>query len=91
MTATIKVEVDETLARRFKKKAFENYGYKKGAMKKALEELMRGYADQREKADWNSFRGVLKNQGEFKSMNSVEVQHSIWRLRNDSHRLKRVS
>ena len=42
MTATIKVEVDETLARRFKKKAFENYGYKKGAMKKALEELDEG-------------------------------------------------
>jgi len=91
MTATIKVEVDETLARRFKKKAMENYGYKKGAMKKALEELMKGYADQLERANWNSFRGVLKDEDEFKRMTSVELQHSIWRIRNDSHRHKRIS
>jgi hypothetical protein len=42
MTATIKVEVDEALARKFRKKAMETYGYKKGAMKKALEESMLG-------------------------------------------------
>ena len=29
MTATIKVEVDEALARKFRKKAMETYGYKK--------------------------------------------------------------
>jgi hypothetical protein len=91
MTATIKVEVDEALARRFKKKALEKYGYKKGAMKKALEELMEGYADHVEKANWNSLRGALKDGEEYKDMTSVELQHSIWRITNDSHRHKRIS
>ena len=41
MTETMKAEVDEEFANRFRKKAMERYGYKKGAMKKALEEAMR--------------------------------------------------
>ncbi len=91
MTETIKVEIDEDLARRFKKKAMEKYGYKKGAIKKALEEVMESYTEQGRKADWDSFLGVLKNEREYKGMTSVELQHSIWRIRNDSHRRKHIS
>jgi hypothetical protein len=35
MTETIKVEVSEALAKRFRKRAMELYGYKKGSMKRA--------------------------------------------------------
>jgi hypothetical protein len=49
MTATIKVEVDERLARQFKKKAMERYGYKKGAMKKALVEAMTDYSSKKQR------------------------------------------
>jgi hypothetical protein len=73
MTETIKVEVNEALARKFRKKAMETYGYKKGAMKKALEESMRKFASQG-KVDWHSLRGSLKAPG----MTSVELQHQAW-------------
>jgi len=91
MTATIKVEVDEALARRFKKKAMEKYGYKKGSIKKALVEVMKDYAGHGEKANWNSLRGVLSGEDEYRGATSVELQHSIWRIRNVSHRHKRIS
>lgn len=87
MTETIKAEVDEVLARRFRKKAMENYGYKKGAVKKALEELMTNYTKQGS-ANWGALRGVLK--GEYGTITSTELKHSIWRIKNDSHRRKRV-
>ncbi len=73
MTETIKVEVDETLARKFRKRAMERYGYKKGAMKKAVEEAMRKFS-MLGKADWASLRGVLSKRG----VGSVDLQHSIW-------------
>jgi len=34
MTATVRVEVNEALAKRFRKRAMELYGYKKGSMKR---------------------------------------------------------
>ena len=72
MPETIKVEVDESLAKRFRKRAMERYGYKKGAMKKALEEAMRRYASE-SKADWGALLGTLKvNRG------SVWLQHHVW-------------
>ncbi len=80
MTETIKVEVDEALARRFRKKAMETYGYKKGSMKKALEACMEMFASSGV-ADWSSMRGVLKAPG----MTSVELQHKLW-SKLDSHR-----
>jgi hypothetical protein len=88
MTETIKVEVDESLARRFRKQAMENYGYKKGSVKKALEELMIDYT-QGGKTNWGTLRGTLKR--EYGSMTSTQLKHSLWSLRNDSHRRKRVS
>jgi len=90
MTETIKVEVDDELARRFRKKAMEKYGYKKGSVKKALEGLMEEFTRRSsEKADWSTIRGALR--GEYKGLGSVELQHSIWRIKNDYHtRHKRI-
>jgi hypothetical protein len=72
MTETIKAEVDEALATRFRKKAYERYGYKKGAMKKALEEAMRRYSAGG-RADWGSLMGTLKV-----DKDSVWLQHHAW-------------
>jgi len=72
MTETIKVEVDEALAKRFRKRAMEKYGYKKGAMKKALEEAMRRYSASG-KPDWESLVGTLKS-----NRDSVWLQHHAW-------------
>jgi len=90
MTETIKVEVDEDLAKRFRKRAMEKYGYKKGSVKKALEGLMEEFTRKpSQRPDWGSLRGALKD--EYKGSTSVELQHSIWRMRNDYHsRYKRV-
>lgn len=76
MTETIKVEVDEALAKRFRKRAMESYGYKKGAMKKAFEEAIRRFTLPGE-ADWGSLRGKLRREG----MGSVELQHRVWSKR----------
>ena len=66
----VKAEVDEALARRFKKKAMERYGYRKGAVKKALEEAMARYVGAG-KVDWEPLRGTLKS-----NLNSVQLQHA---------------
>ena len=94
MTETIKVEVDEELARRFRRRAMEKYGYKRGAIKRALEELMSGFAStsaasQPQIVDWSFLEGSLKDS--YKGMTSVELQHALWRINLDSHRHKRVS
>jgi hypothetical protein len=36
MVETFRVEVDEALARRFRRKAMELYGYRKGSLKRRL-------------------------------------------------------
>jgi hypothetical protein len=93
MTETIKVEVDEDLARRFRQKAMEKYGYKKGAVKKALEEIMSNFAAGSSnsrptptKVDWSFLEGAVKDR--YKGMTSVELQHNLWRMKLDSHRHK---
>jgi hypothetical protein len=73
MTETIKVEVDEALARRFRKRAMELYGYKRGAVKRALEDSMKKFSTPG-RVDWHSVRGVLKNM----RIGSVQLQHRIW-------------
>jgi len=86
MTETIKVEVSEELAKRFRKKAMEKYGYKKGAVKKALEGLMEEFSRKgsaEEKPHWDSLVGVIKD--DYKGVTSVELQHSIWQIKNDYH------
>jgi len=73
MTETIKVEVNEALAKKFRKRAMELYGYKKGSVKRALEDTMRKFSTPG-KVDWHAVRGVLKNS----KTSSVQLQHSIW-------------
>jgi hypothetical protein len=73
MTETIKAEVNEALAKRFRKRAMELYGYKKGSMKKALEDTMKKFSIPG-RVDWHSIRGVLKGT----KSSSVQLQHEIW-------------
>lgn len=59
MTETIKVEVDDALARKFRKKAMERYGYKKETIKKALEDIITKFS-MTGPVDWASLRGTLR-------------------------------
>lgn len=74
MTETIKVEVDDALARRFRKKAMETYGYKKGTIKKAVEDVIIKFS-MTGRVDWASLRGKLKVA---KGISSVQLQHRLW-------------
>ena len=77
MTATIKVEVDEELAKQFKKRAMEKYGYKKGAMKKALVEAMKDFPSKNPRKvvrpQWSDLKGIAKTKKD-----SVWLQHHAW-------------
>lgn len=73
MSEILKTEVNRALARRFKKKAMETYGYKKGAVKKALEELITGFS-MPGRTDWLSLKGAIKA-----DVSSVELQHRALR------------
>ncbi|MDA4129129.1 MAG: hypothetical protein OK422_06730 [Thaumarchaeota archaeon] len=73
MTETIKVELEEALAKRFRKKAMERYGYKKGAVKMALEEVIKKFVASGE-VNWEPYRGSLES-----GLGSVELQHSALR------------
>jgi hypothetical protein len=59
MTEMMKVEVDDALARRFRKRAMERYGYKKGAIKKAVEEMITKFSTLG-RVDWACMHGSLK-------------------------------
>ena len=72
MPDTIKVEVDDSIARRFRRRAMERYGYRKGSMKKALEDAMRRYSV-RSEGDWASLVGTLKTKRD-----GVWLQHHAW-------------
>jgi len=74
MTETIKVELDEAVARKFRKKAMEKYGYKKGTIKKAMEDVITKFS-QTGPVDWGSLRGTLKVA---KKVSSVQLQHKLW-------------
>ncbi|MEM0054094.1 MAG: hypothetical protein QXL89_07900 [Nitrososphaeria archaeon] len=73
MSEVIKVEVSKALAKKFRKRAMEVYGYKKGAIKVALESLLKRFVISGE-VDWKALRGTLKSE-----LSSVELQHRIWR------------
>ncbi len=72
MSEVIKVELNEGLVRRFKKRAMEEYGYKKGTQKSALKKLIKNYTFF-VKSNWSFLRGVLD-----KNISSVKLQHNIW-------------
>ncbi len=74
MTETIKVEVDEALAKKFRKKAMERYGYKKGTIKKAVEDVITKFS-MTGQVDWASLKGTLKVA---RKVSSVELQHKVW-------------
>ncbi|MEM1941049.1 MAG: hypothetical protein QXS96_07750 [Candidatus Caldarchaeum sp.] len=73
MVEIIKSEIPEPIAKKFRKKAMEQYGYKKGAMKKAIQDLITRYISTG-KADWKSLRGVISS-----DLSSVELQHNLWK------------
>lgn len=73
MVEIIKAEVPEALARKFRRKAMEVYGYKKGAMKAALEDMLRRFITLGD-VDWKRLRGVIRSE-----LTSVELQHRAWR------------
>jgi|YelNatPaOPRAMG01_1025707.scaffolds.fasta_scaffold419039_1 hypothetical protein len=72
MTEVIKAEIKSALARKFRKLAMEKHKYKKGAVKTALEELIKRYVLSGE-VDWKVLRGSIKSK-----MSSVELQHKVW-------------
>jgi hypothetical protein len=74
MTETIKVEVNDALARKFRKKAMEKYGYKKGTIKKAVEDVITKFS-MSGPADWQSLKGTLKVT---RKVSSVQLQHRLW-------------
>jgi hypothetical protein len=73
LTETLKVEVDDAVARKFRKKAMERYGYKKGTIKKAVEDMITKFSMSRP-VDWASLRGTLRA----KRVSSVQLQHRLW-------------
>jgi len=70
---TLKVETSDELLERFKKKAMEKYGYKRGSLKKATESLIRKWLAE-EKVEWARLRGVVEAEE-----SSVELQHEAWK------------
>ncbi|MGC8935286.1 MAG: hypothetical protein ACP5LN_09040 [Thermoproteota archaeon] len=72
MAEVIKAEIKPALARKFRKVAMERYKYKKGAMKAALEDLIRRYVSSGN-VDWKALRGSIKSKA-----SSVELQHKVW-------------
>jgi len=73
MVEIIKAKVSKTLAKKFRKRATEIYGYKKGAIKAALEDAMKRFAASA-KVDWKSLKGCVKSE-----LTAVELQHKMWR------------
>jgi len=73
MSEVIKAEIPEALAKKFRKRAMETYGYKKGAVKAALEDAMKRFIAS-SKVDWKTLRGCIRSES-----TSVELQHKAWR------------
>ncbi|MBI2675107.1 MAG: hypothetical protein HYX24_01515 [Candidatus Aenigmarchaeota archaeon] len=70
---TLKIDTDEKVLARFRRKAMKAYGYKRGSLKAATENLIKKWISS-DKIDWSALRGSIKS-GE----NSVELQHKAWR------------
>lgn len=73
MSEVIKAEVPAALAKKFRRRAMETYGYKKGAVKAALEDAMKRFLAS-SKVDWRTLRGCFQSES-----TSVELQHKVWR------------
>lgn len=73
MVEIIKAEIPEALAKKFRKRAMEIYGYKKGALKTAFEDMVKRFVASGE-VDWEILKGCIRSES-----TSVELQHKIWR------------
>ncbi len=73
MSEIIKAEVPEALAKKFRKRAMEIYGYKKGAVKAAIEDAMKRFISY-SRVDWKTLKGCIQSE-----YTSVELQHKAWR------------
>lgn len=73
MAEVIKAEVPGALAKKFRKRAIEIYGYKKGAVKAVLEDAMKRFIAS-SRVDWKVLKGCIRSE-----LTSVEFQHKIWR------------
>ena len=73
MVEVIKAEISDALAKKFRKRAMEIYGYKKGALKTAFEAMVKRFIASGE-VDWKNLRGCIQSE-----LTSVELQHRIWR------------
>ncbi|MCD6562484.1 MAG: hypothetical protein J7K23_01050 [Thermoproteales archaeon] len=69
MNESIKIDISKVLASKFWDKALTTYGYRKGAFRKALEDLLKKYIGVGE-VDWRSLRGSIKS-----DKSSLELQH----------------
>ena len=70
---TLKVDTDDKMLAKFRRKAMETYGYKRGSLKIATESLIKSWISE-EKAEWSSLRGSIRSKE-----NSVELQHKLWK------------
>ncbi len=73
MVEVIKAEISEALAKKFRKRVMEIYGYRKGALKAAFEDMLRCFIVSG-KVDWKVLKGCVRS-----DLRSVELQHRIWR------------
>lgn len=61
------------MAKKFRKRAMEIYGYKKGSVKAALEDALKHYVNSGE-AYWEALKGCMKSE-----LTSAGLQHGIWK------------
>jgi uncharacterized protein involved in tellurium resistance len=73
MAEVIKVDVDERTAKQFGEKVAQIYGYKRGAMKRALETLIKQMITE-SKPDWSALQGVIKS-----DKTSTAMQHGAFK------------
>ena len=73
MIEVIKVDIDERIVKQFREKAAQIYGYKRGAMKKALEVLIKQMITE-SKPDWSALQGVIKS-----DKTSTAMQHGAFK------------
>ncbi|MFB6158837.1 MAG: hypothetical protein ABEJ95_04240 [Candidatus Nanohalobium sp.] len=71
---TLKVEGDDELIRKFKQKAREEYGQKRGSIKKATMDLIEKWVEQDEKVDWGELRGAIDS-----DKTSTELEDEAWK------------
>ena len=70
---TLKVDGDDELIDKFKRKARDEYGQKRGSIKEATIELLEDWVDTDE-ADWKSLEGAIDSK-----KSSVELENELWR------------